>query len=99
MNQARRKALAAIERQLTTLRQDIESAADAAEEIRHNLEDITSEEQEALDAMPDSLKEGERGQKSQAAIDALEEAIGILADFLTGTELEEVAALIEQAAE
>lgn len=96
MNQTRRKALAAIERQLVNLRQDIESAA---EEIRHSLEDVASEEQEALDAMPDSLREGERGQKSQAAIDALEIAIGTLDDFLTGTELDLVATLIEQAAE
>lgn len=44
--------------------------------MKQDIDAILSEEQEAYDNMPESLKESERGQAMQEAIDALESAIG-----------------------
>lgn len=66
MNAQRRKRLAAL---------DVQSVHDSLESLR-------DEEQEALDAMPESLQQGERGEKMSAIIDALDEAISGLASLL-----------------
>lgn len=62
MNKARRNRIAEVQNQLEALKQDIDS--------------ILEEEQEALDNMPESLQDSERGQAMQEVIDALESAIG-----------------------
>jgi hypothetical protein len=48
--------------------------ADRLVAIETELEILQDEEQDAKDAMPDSLQEGDKGEKMQAAIDALDEA-------------------------
>ncbi|EQB33536.1 hypothetical protein [Sphingobium ummariense] len=51
---------------------DAEAALQAATEI---LEQVRDDEQAAYDNMPPSLQEGERGQKMQESIGALDEAL------------------------
>lgn len=47
-------------------------------EARAELETVRDEEQEYFDNMPESFQNGERGQKAQEAIDAMETVIGDL---------------------
>lgn len=58
--------------------------------LRQELEEITQEEQDYLDNMPDSLQGGEKGEKAQAAIDNLESAC---------SDLESVGDLLNEATE
>lgn len=44
-------------------------------------EELRDAEQEAFDSMPESLQEGERGEKMQEAISALEELISAIGEF------------------
>ena len=60
MNKARRKRIQDVQTQLEVLKQEIDS--------------IMAEEQEALENMPESLQESERGEAMQEAIYALESA-------------------------
>lgn len=71
MNKIRRKALEAI---ITRL-EELETLRSA---IREELEEIMDEEQEALDNMPESLQDSERGQQMQEYIDAMS---GVLDDL------------------
>lgn len=64
MNSARRKQLQAL--------------LDSIGPIRAELETIQSEEQDYYDAMPENMQEGEKGQKAEAAADALSEAVSAL---------------------
>lgn len=68
MNAKRRKALAAI---ITRL----EELDSLRSEIKEHLEEVKGEEQEALDNMPESLQESERGQQMQEYIDTIESVI------------------------
>lgn len=71
MNKVRRKALANI---VTML----EKLDELREEIREQLAEIQDEEQEALDNMPESLQESEKGEQMQEYIDAMENVTGEL---------------------
>lgn len=73
MNNERRKRLAAVAKQIDEL-PDLD-------EIKSELESIRDDEQEAYDAMPESLQQGERGQLSEAAIQAIENAIRAIDGF------------------
>ena len=64
MNAKRRKTLASIVG-------DMEAMDALRQTIIENLEAVLDEEQEALDNMPESLQEGERGQQMQEYIDSL----------------------------
>lgn len=55
-------------------RNRIAQALESLRPIVSDLESILDEEQEAFDNMPVSLQEGERGEQSSTAIDALESA-------------------------
>lgn len=71
MNKLRRKELAVVAGMLEEL--------DALrEQIRDRLAEIRDEEQDALDSMPESLQESERGQQMQECIDAMEDITGEL---------------------
>ena len=71
MNKLRRKELAVVAGMLEEL--------DALrEQIRDRLAEIRDEEQDALDSMPESLQESERGQQMQEYIDTMEEITGEL---------------------
>lgn len=65
MNAKRRKALGAI---ITKL----EALESLRQEIQEQLEEIMDEEQDALDNMPESLQEAERGQQMQEYIDTMD---------------------------
>lgn len=47
---------------------------DQIAELKEQVDLIMEEEQEALDNMPESFQEGEKGERAQAAIEALENA-------------------------
>lgn len=59
MNQQRRKKLAELRDRLSELQGQVTTVAE-------ELQDVCQEEQEYLDNMPESLQDGEKGQKSQA---------------------------------
>jgi len=88
MNNQRRKALAEIGDSLTEIMPALEEHLDA-------LRSIQEEEEEAYDNMPEGLQMGERGEMSQAAIEAMSEALDALDNFITAS----VQDAIERAAE
>lgn len=55
-------------------RKRIEALIAKVEEARDAVADILTEEQDYHDNMPESLQNGEKGEKAQEAIDALVEA-------------------------
>lgn len=59
-------------------RKRIEALIEKIDDIKIEIEEIQSEEQDAFDNMPESFQDGERGEQSQSAIDALGEALGAL---------------------
>ena len=59
MNKARRKR--------------IEKVVNLLEELRDELESVKDEEQTAYDNMPESLRESERGESMQEAVDTLDD--------------------------
>jgi flagellar biosynthesis chaperone FliJ len=67
MNAERRK-------QIETARVLVHSAFSTLEEARSLLSDIRDEEQEYYDNMPESLQGGEKGDKANEAVNALESA-------------------------
>ncbi len=67
MNAQRRKAL----RVIITKLEELDSLR---QEILERLEEVKGEEQQALDNMPESLQESERGQQMQEYIDCMESA-------------------------
>lgn len=68
MNNDRRKRISAISEQLDKLKETIEALRD--------------EEQESLDNLPEPLQGGERGDKMEAAIEALDYAIDDLQECI-----------------
>jgi chromosome segregation ATPase len=68
MNNQRRKEIAAV-------RARLEAAQQAVDELVGELESIRDDEQSYFDDMPENFQSGEKGERAQAAIDALEEAI------------------------
>lgn len=68
MNDKRRKALT--------------EATNFLDNAKNLIEEIKSEEEDALENMPEGLKEGDKGEKAQAAIDALDEAMGYCDDAI-----------------
>ncbi|WP_198927601.1 hypothetical protein G6L26_008635 [Agrobacterium radiobacter] len=71
MNKARRKSL----RKLLDQIRPIEAVI---EELKYDIEVLRDEEDEYLAAMPSSIGESARGEAANAAIGALEDAIGLL---------------------
>lgn len=71
MNKIRRKTLAQIVAKL----EELESLR---QEIQEMLEEVKDEEEVALDNMPESLQEGERGQQMQEYIDTMD---GVVIDL------------------
>ena len=74
MNNQRRKALATVIIMIDLLRTVVDDMTTAIEAIR-------DEEQEYLDAMPESLAGGDKGSAAQQAIDALDDALESLEDI------------------
>ena len=77
MNAQRRKTIASLSERLQNL---MNEAAQLADEIN----EVMYEEQEYADNMPESLQCGEKGQKAQDAIDAMQEVVDFVTDFAGG---------------
>jgi len=90
MNNDRRAALTAIREKASGLRIQ-------AEELKGDLEALRDEEHEYLDNMPESFRDGEKGEKAEAAVSALDDAISSLEDC--DTSFDEVDSHIETAVE
>lgn len=91
MNKDRRK-------QLEALRERIEALKASAEELKDELESgPLADEQDAFDNMPGSLQDGEKGEKAQAALDAMQEAADALDEVMSA--LDEATQALETAAE
>ncbi len=56
-------------------RKQIEKIFEKLSELSEQIEAIKDDEQEAFDNIPESLKDGERAQESEASIDLLDEAM------------------------
>lgn len=56
-------------------RKQIGEVRDKLESAKAEIEDLQNEEQEYYDNMPEGFQNGEKGERTQAAIDALEEAV------------------------
>jgi hypothetical protein len=54
---------------------------DALVSIKEDLESIRDEEREAFDNLPEGLQQAEKGQNMEAAIEAMENAMGNLDDL------------------
>ena len=67
-------------------RDQIAKIKEALEELRGKIEDLQSEEQDAFDAMPESLQQSDRGQASEAAADALQSAYDAADEAITNLE-------------
>lgn len=68
MNNARRK-------QIEDVKVRIAELLSQAEEIKTDVEAIRDEEQDYRDNMPESFADGEKGEKADTAIEALEQVI------------------------
>lgn len=68
MNAQRRKELARIAKRI-----DAELRA-LIEEIQSDIDTVKDEEQDAFDNLPESFQEGEKGERAQEALDALQGA-------------------------
>lgn len=87
MNNERRKIIAEIASK-------IRDCLGPIEELKDALDAPKSEEEEYHDNMPESLQQGEKGEKSQAAFDAMEEADNNLQEALDA--LENAASKLEE---
>ena len=74
MNNARRQTLESLQRRVMELQDQIN-------DIVSEIESARDDEQDYRDNMPESFADGEKGQKADEAIDALEEAISALQDI------------------
>jgi prefoldin subunit 5 len=88
MNKARRKQIEAVKARIGQLLQ-------LAENIREDVEAIRDAEQDFRDNMPESIADGEKGERADAAIEALDEVI----DNLEGIGELEFESLLDSAAE
>lgn len=68
MNKARRKQIQAVKARIGQLLQ-------LAESIREDVEAIRDAEQDFRDNMPEPIADGEKGERADAAIEALDEVI------------------------
>lgn len=88
MNKARRKQIEAVKARIGQLLQ-------LAESIREDVEAIRDAEQDFRDSMPDAIGDGEKGERADAAIEALDEVV----DNLDGIGELEFESLLDTAAE
>ena len=75
MNKDRRKQIDAIIKRLES------ELAPLIDEIKQDIENVRDDEQEYYDNMPENLQDGEKGERAQSAIDALENAISDVEDI------------------
>lgn len=75
MNKDRRKQIDAIIKRLE------EELTPLIEEIKTDIENVRDEEQDYWDNMPESFQNGEKGERAQASIDALEYVVSDIEDI------------------
>ncbi len=90
MNNERRKEIDRWMERVNSLLSDLS-------EIRDSIESVRDEEQDYLNNLPENMADGERAEKAQAAIDALDEALSSLDD--SETNLGEINTNLESAKE
>jgi ABC-type transporter Mla subunit MlaD len=78
MNRQRRKDIQSVIDRL-------QGASDILSDALTDVEGIRDEEQDYLDAMPENMQSSDRGEKTQEAIDYLEQVISSLEDVDTET--------------
>lgn len=78
MNNSRRKQIRDVAKKIAAA---YETFSSSLQESLSELQDITSDEQDAFDNLPESLQYSERGEAMQEAIDNLETACQSLEDF------------------
>lgn len=81
MNNERRKVIEAQKAQVETLLESLKDLGKQASDIKLELESARDEEQDYYDNMPESLQGGDKGERAQAAVSALEDAIGSLEEI------------------
>lgn len=95
MNKKRRKEIGAAQAAVSQIAQHAVFGNDL-EALKGKLEDLQREEEEAYDAMPESLQGSERGQASETAKDKLQEAVDKLQEIIDAfTEVDEMLNEIE----
>lgn len=68
-------------------RKQIEKAATLIEQAKEILQECLDEEQEYFDNMPESIQNGEKGERAQSAVDGMQEIV----DDLDGFDFEAIA--------
>lgn len=99
MNTGRRHQLARALTILHDAKVKFELAETLCEEACGIVESIRGEEDESFNGMPESLQQSERGQASEAALNALTEAYDALDGIDVSSGLDEVISNIETAME
>lgn len=61
-------------------RKRISDALTKLEDLKTEIEDIKNEEEDYHSNMPDSIREGEKGEAAQTAVDSLDEAYNALCE-------------------
>lgn len=99
MNKARRKELGDLMDRLTALKPALEALTDARC-IHDELSSVRDDEQEAFDAMPESMQNGDRGTAMSEGIGAMEEVISLLdtlADAMESCDVDDMLSNIDNA--
>jgi len=76
MNNTRRK-------EIDRLMERVQSPLNDLSDIKDSISTVQDEEQDYLDNMPESMRDGEKAQKAQEAIDSLYEAQNTIEDAET----------------
>nr|DAZ51177.1 MAG TPA: hypothetical protein [Caudoviricetes sp.] len=61
----------------------ITKIADSLQALKSDVESIQSEEQDAYDNLPESIQDGERGDRMQEAIENLDDALTLIDEAVT----------------
>lgn len=75
MNKERRKKIEAVCQQITEMTNKLSEWRDDSSAMKEELETLRDEEQEYLDAMPESLKSGEKADASETIINEMNELL------------------------
>lgn len=82
MNNERRKTIDLITKSWHELHAQREALRTAMEILRDDLQECRDQEEEALENLPDSFKEGEQGETMQSSIDILDTAFDEMEELI-----------------
>jgi len=63
-------------------RQALQTIINKIEELKTPLEILRDEEQDTLDNMPESIRDGERGERTESSIQSIEDALAMIDDVI-----------------